>query len=134
MDNSERLSLFQSDMSSAFYLFKVPRAWLGHLAFNVVMDGADIGRLSNIKLALVCSVIPMGWLSSVSVIQEIFESLLRNGGLNLATQIMRGKPLPIWMNEILSRAKNTDKTWWHVYLDNFFAGERLLPHDQAFLG
>ena len=48
LENNERLELFQSDMSSAFYLFRIPKIRQGHLAFNVVVDGDEIGRALNL--------------------------------------------------------------------------------------
>ena len=127
MDNNERLELFQSDMSSAFYLFRIPKIWRGHLAFNIVASGEDIGLTKGIQFALSCAVIPMGWLNSVGIMQEISENLMRWGGVNCQNQIFKGRPLPIWLNDILRSASDKDRAWFHVYLDNFCAGERLLP-------
>lgn len=31
------------------------------------------------------------------------------------------------MNHVLTNAEEEDRMWWHVYLDNFCAGERVLP-------
>ncbi len=35
------------------------------------------------------------------------------------------KSLPSWLSEALRTGKATSRSWWHVYLDNFFCGERL---------
>ena len=125
LDEGESLSLFQSDMCSAFYLFRIPRVWQPHLAFNVVFDGGAIQREEGVQFALACSVIPMGWLNSVGLMQEISENLLLRSHLSHNFQIAKGKPLPSWFNDIISSARNCNRHWWHVYLDNFCAGERI---------
>lgn len=65
----------------------------------------------------------MGWASAVSVMQEVTEGLLLKGGLPRNPQIRRTKPLPPWLVE-LSAGKKKARAWWHVYLDNFFSGEK----------
>ena len=134
VENSERLSLFQSDMCSAFYLFRLPGCWKKHLCFNIVLDGSLINLTPGVSYALCCSVIPMGWLNSVGIMQEISENLLHRAKLNSLGQVMRGKNLPLWFNAVLDEAVQTDKCWWHVYLDNFCAGERLVPQESALWG
>ena len=127
MDGDERLVLHQSDMSSAFYLFKLPRVWMPYLAFNVVVGGDLIGKNPVKKYALASCVLPMGWLSSVGLMQEISENILKRSQLNLPNQIARHKTLPLWFTELLERALDSDVAWWHVYLDNFACGERVVP-------
>jgi len=76
MEDDSELKLFQSDMSSAFYLFAIPPCWYRYLGFNIVVNAADG------QWALCCAVIPMGWASSVGLMQEISENLLLCGGLD----------------------------------------------------
>lgn len=127
VEDSETVELFQSDMSSAFYLFKLPRQWQRHLCFNIVVQGTQLGLDDHRQFALGCAVIPMGWLNSVGIMQEISENLLKQGNLQLNNQLMRGKPIPSWFSDIIDFAKREDRAWWHVYLDNFAAGERVIP-------
>ena len=125
IEEGETLSLFQSDMSSAFYLFRLPSVWKPHLAFNVVVQGDTIFGESSQQFALCCNVIPMGWLNSVGIMQEISENLMKFGSLKLSHQIFRDRHLPPWLSDSLQTALDQDRTWYHVYLDNFAAGERL---------
>ena len=134
LDGNETLSLFQSDMSSAFYLFRVPKVWHPYLAFNVCVSGETIGLAPGVEFCLVCNVIPMGWLNSAGIMQEISENLLKRSPLNELNQICRGRPLPAWMNEIIKESVDIDSSWFHVYLDNFCAGERLVPDGSATRG
>ena len=131
LDGEEQLSLHQSDMCSAFYLFRIPPQWQRFLAFNILARGNSIGVENNQWYALSCSVIPMGWLNSVGIMQEISERLLSVGHLNVEHRISRGASLPPWMNSILDHARESDKYWWHVYLDNFAGGERCVPPDSG---
>ena len=69
LEGDEELELHQSDMSSAFYLFKLPETWGPFLAFNVVIPGASVGLEEFEKVALCANVVPMGWSSSVGLMQ-----------------------------------------------------------------
>ena len=131
LDGEEQLTLHQSDMCSAFYLFRIPMQWHRYLAFNIVAKGTEIGLGDDHLFALACSVIPMGWLNSVGIMQEISERLLSISHLSVEHRISRGASLPPWMNSILDHARDTDKHWWHVYLDNFAGGERIMPTDSG---
>ena len=104
LEDGETLSCFQSDMSSAFYLFRIPCCWHPHLAFNIITTGVNVNGDPNQLFALACNVIPMGWQSSVGVMQEISENLMKHASVGPAHQLMRGKTLPPWMNETLEQA------------------------------
>ena len=125
LEQGEQLEMFQSDMSSAFYLFKVPSCWHRHLAFNVIVSEEELLGHGRRQFALCCSVLPMGWLNSVSIMQEVSENILRQGRLNPYNQVARADPLPKWFSEVLDAAEEADRSWWHVYLDNFCACERI---------
>ena len=124
IDEGEELRLWQSDMSSAFYLFRLPRPWYKFLCFNVSRTKGENGVSGPpVTEYLACNVLPMGWSSSVAIMQEISEKLLDLPQLPRESQLVRGRPVPLWMVGIAERAKELGKTWWHVYLDNFAAGE-----------
>ncbi len=125
------LKLWQSDMSNAFYLFRIPSSWQPYLSFNVIRKGRDIHmQPGDIDFCLSCRVLPMGWASSVGVMQEVSENILWQFGLGKQTQISRRKALPLWMVGILEKANEVGKAWWHVYLDNFAAGEISEPSER----
>lgn len=124
LDPGESFSLFQSDMVAAFYLFKLPVSWHKYLCFNLSFDGKEIGETPGVRYFLSCGVLPMGWTSAVSVMQELSQELLLRGGLPEERRVSRLKPLPFWLCKTIADAKSTNTSWWHIYLDNFFAGER----------
>ena len=75
IDGNECIELFQLDMSSAFYL-------LPNLAFNLICNSRELGfegDSENDLCALACAEIPMGWLNSVGIMQEISENLFKHG-------------------------------------------------------
>ena len=121
----ETIQMFQSDMVSAFYLFRLPEAWHRFLCFNITFDGNEIGKTAGTRFYLSCAVLPMGWTSAVSVMQELSTELLLRGGLDSCRQITRSRPLPGWLTSVLASASKDGAHWWHVYLDNFFSGERV---------
>ena len=125
----EQVVLWQSDMQSAFYLFSLPPCWRAYMAFNVIVNGEAIGREPSTQYALCCTVLPMGWGSSVAVMQEVAERVLLVDEEDSAGQIARGRALPHFMVESLKGGQQTGQPWWHVYLDNFCGGMRVGPED-----
>ena len=124
VEEGEQIQLWQSDMSNAFYLFKIPQTWAPYLSFNVkrIVDGGPAGHEGEM-MVLACRVLPMGWASSVGVMQEISERLLWMGRLPRSSQLVRSRAVPLWMVGLVKEAEDKGKAWWHVYLDNFAAGE-----------
>ena len=130
LEEGQTLSFCQSDMTAAFYLFGLPPQWRKFLCFNLRVLGKDIGLNPEGTYYLSCSVLPMGWSSAVAVMQEISQSLLHGGGLSDRSQVTRLKSLPSWLTEIVQEGKQVSRSWWHVYLDNFFCGEKLDAGDE----
>ena len=125
LEDGETLRLYQNDVTSAFYLFSLPEEWMAMLSFNLVVDGKLINKTEGTSYCLSCQVLPVGWSSAVSVMQEVSEMLLVDQGFPKEGQVMRSRALPSWMTA------ETKRFWWHVSLDNFFAGERLGKGDDG---
>ena len=122
LEGDEKAVLFQSDMSSAFYLFKIPPQWMRFLCFGISFSREALGIGSGReKLYLACNVIPMGWASAVSIMQEIADRLTALAKLPVESKVRRLSPLPVWMVQVLGLVREQDKAWYHVYLDNFCA-------------
>ena len=124
LDREEEVHFFQSDMSSAFYLFALPRAWSRFLCFNLAVDGSEIGMSPGETFYLGCGVIPMGWSSAVSIMQEIADRLATIGRLPDDHKVRRDCPLPPWLVDTLSKSNANGASWFHVYLDNFCSMEK----------
>ena len=129
----EEVAICQSDMCSAFYLFQLPQQWTEMLCFNLSFTAKDLGLQTGNQeqtFYLACRVLPMGWSNAVGVMQFIAEEVLLRGGLPASMRIKRDTPLPAWMVHVTKTAEAQQKVWWHVYLDNFASGEKVLHSGQ----
>eukprot|EP00438_Fugacium_kawagutii_P000055 Skav215901 [mRNA] locus=scaffold1542:116365:121392:- [translate_table: standard] len=131
---SDQLVFYQSDMSAAFYLFRIPPCWNRMMCFNLSVKGSDLGWNDDEIYFLGCGVIPMGWGSSVSIMQEIADRLTVLGKLPQSHQIRRTAPLPPWLVETSEIAAAMGTAWYHVYLDNFCAMGRSREQDTPLEG
>lgn len=131
LEQDETLVFAQSDMTAAFYLFGLEESWMRYLCFNLCVKGADIGKVATKEYYLSCRVLPMGWTSAVAVMQEISQSMLVCFGLPKELQVKRTRGLPLWLCSALRESKEKDRSWWHIYLDNFFAGERCVSKEEG---
>ena len=130
LDEGETVRLAQSDMACAFYLFGMPEEWSKLLCFNVGFDSKTLGLAARTGVEdrwfLSCAVLPMGWSSAVGVMQEIAEAVLLSGGFSDVAQIQKTAPLPSWMIDSTTEGAKRGKPWWHVYLDNFAGGAKVI--------
>eukprot|EP00438_Fugacium_kawagutii_P026039 Skav215411 [mRNA] locus=scaffold356:146656:153836:- [translate_table: standard] len=124
MEGSDQVSLYQSDMSAAFYLFRIPPCWNRMMCFNISFPGEVLGLQNGVDFHLACGVIPMGWGSSVSIMQEIADRLTTIGRLPVSHKVRRTAPLPLWLVDSSAEAVKQGRAWFHVYLDNFCAMEK----------
>ena len=92
LDQDETLSFYQSDMSSAFYLFRIPPAWNRMMCFDISVCANEVGLGTGGRFFLGCAVIPMGWSSAVSVMQEIADRLTVIGQLPEDHMVRRTAP------------------------------------------
>lgn len=134
LEENEGLHFYQSDMCSAFYLFRLPAVWHRYLCFNVSATGEDIGAEPGQQYFLSCSVLPMGWHCSVGLMQEISERILWLAGLPSEQQLRRGFAVPTILTHCAAEAVKTDRSFWQVYLDNFMGGEKRILHDEPTIG
>eukprot|EP00435_Cladocopium_sp_Y103_P044150 s460_g12.t1 len=105
---NEELVIDSEDFASAFNLFSVPDCWCPFFAYSKKVDGAAFGRpdLGQVRPAL--RVVPMGWRSSVTLIQAAVRRIVFDlAGVPRATSVEKGAPLP------------AGKHFTVVYLDNF---------------
>ena len=129
LEENEVMHVCQSDMTAAFYLFKIPEVWHRHLCFDLKAAGWQLGKSgeeAEMTFVLSCAVLPMGWSSAVGVMQFMAEEVLHRNGMPKDSQIRRTSPLPEWMVNSVDGAKHSGKMWWHVYLDNYASGEKVL--------
>ena len=95
------------------------------LSFNLLAQGEQINLKPGTCYALSCKVLPMEWASSVALMQEAAEQLTLRGGLPRDSQVVRGEPLPSFLTDVMDQSTKELRPWWHCYLDNFCAGQRV---------
>lgn len=116
------LFMSQGDMSSAFYLFSIPACWKPYMCFNYAARGEEIGLQPGGVFHPCCIVLPMGWNSSVGIMQMISREVLLCQGLPPSLELRKGNSLPPWFTLAVTRSSSTT-AWWQVYLDNFMSAE-----------
>ena len=122
LTEGDSISISQADMASAFYLFRVPPAWLKYLCFNFKLKGKDVGFPGSKEVYPACRVLPMGWASSVGIMQMASRELIRRSKLPEVDELCKQGSIPRWFVD-WSRDIPSSATWWQVYLDNFMAAE-----------
>ena len=128
--DGETFTMSQGDMQSAFYLFKMPGGWEKFFCFNFSVSGAQLGLEENTIYRPCCNVLPMGWSSSVGIMQQISRQVLLMRGLPKHLEIERIHGVPRWFTQTVA-ASDEHRAWWQVYLDNFMSGESSrTPHPQ----
>ena len=116
------ITVSQADMSSAFYLFRLPPSWLKFLAFNFRIKRTEVGLVGPGYVFPACRVLPMGWSSSVGIMQMASRELMLRARLPPVDELRRGTVVPPWFVQIMKDV-GPNRTWWQVYLDNFMAAE-----------
>ena len=118
----EPVSMSQCDMASAFYLFEIPSCWHRYMTFSYEIDGQEINMVAGTKYRPACAALPMGWSSSVGVMQAVSRQVLLLQGMPANQELRKTSSLPPWFTLSLNQATK-EKSWWQVYLDNFMAGQ-----------
>jgi len=99
----------EDDEQNCFFLYALPDVWMPYLAFSKPVSARVFGEDSDRLVFPALRVIPMGWLSSCDVLQDIARGIALKAGAD---------PLA----EITPLAKLTDLTGeaWQNYIDNYF--------------
>ena len=117
----EIVEVSQADMSSAFYLFSLPPCWLPFMSFACSFERSQVGLPGRGRVTPSCTVLPMGWASSVGLMQMASRELLLQAQGDWQGELRRTSLSPPWfVQESLRRGR---ESWWQVYLDNFMAAE-----------
>ena len=82
LEDGENLTVTQEDMSCAFYLFALPPCWAPFFAVGDPVTPAQLGiapppgSSKDTAGHLTVRVLPMGWASSVGVMQAAIRQIL----------------------------------------------------------
>ena len=125
VDGEDIIQISQADMAAAFYLFGMPSQWKKLFGFNSKYTSAQLGKEGNDTWVPCCKVLPMGWASSVGLMQMASRQMIRQLGSNHGEEIRRCKQTAKWFTDSLR--KEGDRKWWQVYLDNYMCGSIETP-------
>ena len=110
------LRISGDDLTAAFYLFRLPSSWHSLFAFEKTLRHCDLFEDSEDQsdVYLAATVMPMGWLSAVGILQHAHRrlaTLVDGEGLPLLAEIRRDAPLPKISTDAFQEL-------WHLYLDD----------------
>ena len=122
LTEDDMVTVSQADMASAFYLFRLPVAWLPYLCFNFRLSRDQVGLPGSGWVYPSCRVLPMGWASSVGIMQMASRELIKRAGTMPGDELRKQGSIPPWFVD-WCRSVPQGNTWWQVYLDNFMSAE-----------
>lgn len=94
LTEGQELRMSQGDMSAAFCLFEMPDCWAPFMMFNYATDGSTIGREKGSLYRPCCKALPMGWSSSVGIMQQVSREILRMSGLPKGLELQKVNGVP----------------------------------------
>ncbi|CAE7472001.1 unnamed protein product [Symbiodinium sp. CCMP2592] len=107
LEEDQLIMVDSEDLTSAFNLFTLPEGWSRYFSFSKKVPGRCLG-LSQEWARPALRVVPMGWSSSVTLVQAILRSLVfKKASIPSALEINKVKPFPGSHGAML------------VYLDSF---------------
>ena len=113
IQEDEELLISGEDLTSAFYLFRLPPEWANYMVMEREVCLRDLGEDSDEMRYVGISVLPMGWASAVGIMQAAhrfiaLSSPLAGAGLSEQAEISRHTNFPD-LDEV---------TGWSIYLDD----------------
>jgi len=113
LEEGEVLLMDEDDECNCFHLYELPQAWMSYFAFNHPMDGTAFGGEAGEVWFPALRVIPMGWVSSTDVLQDIARGLItERARLSPGAELLLSNALPS------AALRSPDGAWWN-YIDNF---------------
>ena len=107
LGEEEMLLLDSKDLTSCFNLFSLPESWGGMLTFSKQVDARVFGGTAGEMAWVGMTVVPMGWINSVALMQTVVRSLVfEESGIPPDSEISKLKRFP------------TDSSASLVYLDS----------------
>eukprot|EP00438_Fugacium_kawagutii_P005826 Skav231210 [mRNA] locus=scaffold2958:85828:91822:- [translate_table: standard] len=108
IDEDEEVLIDSEDLTSCFNLFRLPKAWSGFCTFAKKVSASVFGGSPNDMVYVGMSVVPMGWINSVALMQTVVRTLVFGiSGVPEASEVSKMRPFP------------TDDSISVVYLDSY---------------
>ena len=128
IEDGQVLLWSSDDQTGAFHLYALPAALRGYMAIRKAVPGARVGRPDRAWVKMCVCVIPMGWLSAVSLFQHLHRRLGvgpegLSAGFEKEAEWRRDRPLPLF-------PRAPSQAWVQYYLDDFDTPE-IVPESVA---
>eukprot|EP00435_Cladocopium_sp_Y103_P023053 s2813_g5.t1 len=95
LSETQELLIDSEDLTSCFNLFSLPREWSGMMTFSKQVSSAVFGGSPDQKSWVGMSVVPMGWINSVSLMQTVVRQLVFvESGIPFSSEISKMKRFP----------------------------------------
>eukprot|EP00435_Cladocopium_sp_Y103_P049951 s206_g15.t1 len=92
---NEVWALDSEDFTSCFNLFRLPSEWLRYMCFGKLVSARAFGGPADKQVFASMCVLPMGWISSVAVIQSIVRTLVfKEAEVPVESEVAKTKPVP----------------------------------------
>ena len=122
LEEDETIEVSQADMSSAFYLFKLPPQWTKYLCFNARFTGDAVGLPASETFRSGLQSFAHGLVELGRPYANGFAGARAKAGLLDRRGAAEANSSPPVVCDTLLRSGS--EHFWQVYLDNFMA-ERL---------
>ena len=114
VEEENQLLVSGEDLTSAFYLFRLPAAWSEYMVLDMPVPRASLGLPGEGTTCVGLTVLPMGWHSAVGLMQSAHRQIalrsvsLGGAGLNPLAEISKTATFP----------DMDDQPAWSIYLDD----------------
>ena len=114
VEEENQLLVSGEDLTSAFYLFRLPSCWSEYMVLDVPVERSALGLPGEGKTYVGLSVLPMGWHSAVGLMQAAHRQIalrsvsLGGAGLSPLAEISKSAVFP----------ELSDQPAWSIYLDD----------------
>ena len=114
VEEGKELLVSGEDLTSAFYLFRLPPAWVNYLVLDKPVERSLLGLEGGGATHVGLCVLPMGWHSSVGLMQAAHRSLALSSPLNGGAGLHKLSEI----NRLSEFPDLSDQTGWSIYLDD----------------
>lgn len=116
LHEDEVLRVGGEDMQNCFFVFKVPVQWRRYFCMAKSVPGWVFG-MSDEEVFPCMQVVPMGWISSCGILEDIQRGIAERAGLNTAFELRSDRAVP------------TSSEFFSIYIDNFDSYEIVKKSD-----
>jgi len=110
LESGEIILVDEEDEVSCFFIYKLPDAWGSLFTLAKPVPASVLGLDGDHQVFVCLTVIPMGWISAVDVLQNIQRNLALIAGADASAEINPLRPLP--------NLRHGEEGWTN-YVDNF---------------